>query len=293
MADSPLQTLLKTRFLVGTSIPSTGAELEKELDAALVSLTDTKAGRKDGVNATIDSPPNVKLLDLNLSGVGISLTSDSAKAAASKVSTDVAGVKDRVPAVLDKLMVKAHPLKVDGIPAEFDLQVETMPFNWVTDAKGQVWVGANTDDLESMSGEFAVRIEKSALKEAVREAVKVAVAKHGFALKHLDFDIAQDGERFLVDGVAKVKKSIISATVNARAVVTYDPKNFVLTVEQVAVNSGNPAVSMILKMAQGSIDRIQGRKFDLNSLLEGTGQQLKAADVTVSAHDVRVTGKFS
>lgn len=293
MADSPLQTMLKTRFLVGNSIPTTGAELEKALQTALVNLTDTKAGKKDSVLATIDNPPNIKLLQANLSGVGISLTSDTAEAAASKVSTDIGGEKDRVPAVLDKLMVKAHPLKVDGIPAEFDLQVEKIPFNWITDKKGQVWIGANTDDLEPVSGEFAARIEKSALKEAVREAVKVGVAKHGFTLQHLDFDIKQDGERFLVAGQAKVKRSIISATANARAQVTYDPKNFVLRVETVAVDSANPAISMILKMAQGSIDRVQGKKFDLNALLAGTGQQLTAADVTVSADDVRVTGKFS
>lgn len=293
MADSPLQTLLKTRFLVGDSIPTTGAELEKALQSARANLTDTKAGKKDSVLATIDNPPNIALLEANLSGVGISLNPETAKAAASKVSTDVGGEKDRVPAVLDKLMVKAHPLKVDGIPAEFDLQVEKVPFNWITDKQRQVWIGANADDLSSMSGEFAARIEKDALKEAVREAVKVGVAQHGFTLQHLDFDVQQDGERFLVAGKAKVKRSIISATANARAQVTYDPKNFVLKVDKVAVDSANPAISMILKMAQGSIDRIQGRTFDLNALLAGTGQQLTAADVTVSDRDVRVTGKFS
>lgn len=291
-ADSPFQTLLKTRFLVGSSIPSSGGSLAKALNSALRKVVGPKAN-EDAVSVTMDAPPNIELLQANLSGTRISLSPDTKAAAESQVSTDVTSVKDCLPATLDKLMVEAHPLIVDGIPAEFDLQVESVPFDWVTDTSGQVWIGANQDDLSDMSGEFAARIETTALKQVVREAVKVGAAKQGFTLQDLDFTLQQQGQKIMVVGYAKVKRSFISAKADAKAMITYDPKTFTLTIDKIEVGSGNPAIAMVLRMAEGKIERFQGKKIDLNRLLAGTGQQLKAADVTVSDHDVRVTGKFA
>lgn len=291
-ADSPFQELLKTRFLVGSAIPATGAALEGALNSALKSLAGPKAS-EDAVRVTMSTPPNIELIQANLSGTRISLSPSTKAAAKKQVSTDVSSEKDRLPATLDKLMVKAHPLIVDGIPAEFDLQVESIPFNWVTDKSGQVWIGANQDDLGEMSGEFAARIETTALKQAVREAVKVGASKQGFALQDLDFTLKQQGQKIMVVGYAKVKRSFISAKADAKAMITYDPKTFVLTIDKIEVSSGNPAIAMVLRMAEGRIERFQGKKINLNSLLAGTGQQLTAADVTVSDHDVRVTGKFA
>lgn len=290
--SSPLQELLGSRFLVGKAIPDTGKALSAALNNALNAVTDAKTAA-DQVSATIDAPPNIALIQANLSGTQISLSPEKAKAAKQQVSSGPSDIKDRLPAMLHKLMVKAHPLVVDGIPAEFDLQVEDVPFEWITGRDGRVWIGANEANLDAMNGEFTARIEMPALKQAVKRVVAVGAQQNGFALQDMDFVVQQQGDVFLVDGYAKVKKSFISARATAKARVTYDPKAFKLTINQVAVDSANPAVAVVLRMMQGKIASFQGKTIDLNELLAGSGKTLTKATIDVTDRDVRVVGKFS
>lgn len=292
-SSSPLKTILDTRFLVGSEIPSSSAPLEAALNRALNTVTGSGERMKDTVDVDLVSPPNIQSIVANLSGLDFDLSSDAATKAQSQLSSDVTSVADRLPAVLDKLMVEAHPLVVEGVPVDFDLQVEKIPFYWVTDKDRQVWIGADDSDLGDMSGQFTLTISQDALQRAVRQAAEVAAAKQGVRILDLDLDIQQAGDVFTVDVKARVRKSIIKAAVVARGQVTYNPNSFKFRVDKVDVHSQNPAVAVLLKMVQSQIAQFEGKTVDLNSLLAGSGKQLTEARVDVSSGDVRVTGKFS
>ena len=290
--DKSWQALLQNRFYIGEEIPTSGAELAKRLTESLQMLSAAQSLPGDGVQATITSPPNVELLQLNLSGFAVADDPNSLQKAKAQVSSDVSGVADRVPAQIAKMMVKAHPLIVREVPAEFDLQAEGIPFNWVIDKQGKVWFGLASESPQDMHGEFAARITKADLQRAAFQAASVGAAKNGLKLQDLDLEIRQVGNDFSIVGSAKLKKGFLSARADAKAAVKYDPKTMVATVADVQVASGNPAVAMILRMADSQIAKFRGQTFDLNQLLGGTGLQLTSLEVTASAADVRLVGKF-
>ncbi len=290
--DKSLNALLENRFYIGKEIPTSGAELAQRLTESLQLLGTGKPLPADGVRATITTPPNIDLLQLDLSGFVASTDKSALERAKEQVTSDSSDVADRVPAAIDKVMLKAHPLTVQDVPAEFDLQAEKVPFNWVVDKQGGVWFGLANDRPDEMHGEFTARIEKSDLRRAVSQAVAVGAEQKGFALQDLNFDIKQVGNDFLVAGNAKLRKGILSARADAKAQVEYDPAKMVATVKAVDVHSSNPAVGMILRMMDAQIAQFRGKTFDLNALLGRSGIQFTSLEVDAGAADLRLHGKF-
>lgn len=290
--NSSWRKVLESRFFIGEQIPTSGQELSARLTESFRVITGGKALPADGIRATITSPPNVELLQADLSGLDLDIDDSTIESAKGQISSDTQDVADRVPAKIHKAMVKAHPLKVRAIPVEFDLQVEHVPFNWIIDKTRKVWFGLATETPQGMTGEFTGRIEKTALKRAVQEAVAVGAEQKGFKLADLDFDITQTGQEFLVAGSAKLRKGILAARADARAVVQYDPAKLQLTIKTVDLHSPNPAIGMILRMADGAIARYRGKTIDLNEMLSPTGQKLSTLEIIVSRSDVKLHGKF-
>lgn len=286
--NSLLQQFLNSRFLVGKEIPATGEQLAKPLAAALDSLTDGPSRPRRPVEVTITNPPNVGLIEADISGYRVSASSNTAKAAKQAVGTGGGG--DRLPAEIEKVMLKAHPLVIEDIPVEADIQLRRVPINWVTDS-GEVWL-AGAPDTGDMSGAFAGSITKASLRQGVRKGADEWAQKNGLRLLDLDFDITQTGEDYTIAGQAKMRKGILSATAEARVLASYDPKRFLFRIVKVDVHSANPAVAMLLRMAQGDISKYEGKLFDLNDLLSGSGLQLTEAELEVSRQDVRIHGKF-
>lgn len=290
--STSLQKVLASRFFVGSSIPTDGSSLAEKLTVALKKLTGSQALPSDAIRATINEAPNIDLLEANLSGLDLDADQRVIDNAKDMVTSDLTDVVDRVPAHIHKVMIKAHPLVVQGVPTDFDMQVEKVPFNWVKDESGDYWFGLSDQQPEEMTGEFSAHITKTALRQAVTQVVAAGAAEKGFKLIALDFDIVQNGQNFLVTGHAKLKKGILSARADGRAALMYDPKKLQLTITRVELNSTNPAVAVLLRMAQGTIDQYQGQVIDLNQKLSPTGQKLSALEIVVSGNDVRLHGKF-
>lgn len=285
------QTILQSRFYVGEEVPTSGAALSDRLTQSLQEVLG-ETGGSHSVETTINVPPNVALLRADLSGVSTQVDSSVADRAKGQVQQSSVVSADRIPAQIDKVMVKAHPLTVQGLPVNFDLQVEKVPFNWVVEKDGKVWFGLEDQAPKAMTGEFSAHMTMTAFKQAVREAVEVGAHEKGIAVQDLDFDMHQVGNDFQVRGSARVRKSIISAKADARASLTYDPAKMTLRVSDVELSSANRAVSMLLRMAEGSIDKFRGKTFDLNEMLTPTGQQLKELNVVVTPSEVKVDGRF-
>lgn len=284
-------TILSSRFYIGPEIPTSGAELSKRLTEAVRNVAGA-AVRADGVRATIEQPPNIAELRADFAGMDLAVDPDVASRAKNEISSDLTDVVDRIPATIARVIVKAHPLVVQGVPVDFDLEASDVPFNWVKDKQGKIWFGFSEQKNDSMRGEFSGHITKGALRQAVKEAVAAAASQRGFHLIDLDFDITQNGRNFLLVGDAKLRKGILSAKAEARASLNYDPQSLTVTITQLEIHSGNPAVSMLLHMMQSTIDKYRGQTMDLNELLSPTGQKLQALDISVTHADIQVQGKF-
>lgn len=289
--ESSWKTILTSRFPVGDKIPTSGSELSTRLTEALRKILGGTVPQ-DAIETTIQTPPNIELLRANLSHISMDVDEGVAQRAKSAVKTESLQGADVLPATIHKVMVKAHPLTVQGVPVDFDMQVEDVPFNWVTDTSGQVALALTEDGTDKVHGSFAANATKEALQEAVRQLVAAGAHEKGFTLQDLDFDVQQSGNNFQIRGQARLRKSILSAHADARASLKYDPANLTLRVNDVEVTSGNPAVSVLLHMVQGQIDQLRGRTFDLNEQLSPTGKKLKSLDITVRGTDIRVCGDF-
>lgn len=289
--DTLRNKIFTSRFYIGPEIPTSGTELSEQLTDTVRTVVGPGV-KADGVRADISQPPNIAELQANLSGFDLDVDKTVASKAKKQISNDMASVVDRIPGTIKKIVLKAHPLVAQGIPVDFDLEATDVPFNWVKDNSGMIWFGLSEQKNEGTRGEFSGHITKGALRQAVKETVAVAAGKKGFHLIDLDFDVTQSGQNFLLVGNAKLRKGILSAKADARAALNYDPHSLTLTVTQLEVKSGNPAVAMVLHMVQGTIDQYRGQVIDLNEKLSPTGQKLQALDISVTHTDIRVHGKF-
>lgn len=290
--NNSLQKLLKSRFLIGSTIPTSGQEVSAVLSEAIREVAGSTASATNVVTATIENPPNIELIDADLSGLSFNLSAGVPASARNKVSTDVKNEVDRLPAVIDKVVLGANPIEVEGIPANLHVDVENVPFFWVTGSDGKVWFGVDDKNAPDLTGSFSALMEKSALNKAAFKAAAFAAEQKGFRLIALDMDIEQSGTDFVIKGEAKLRKSILQATAHGTVVATYDPKTLTLTVKKIDVGSSNPAVGMVLRMAEDKIAAYRGKVIDLNKELSPTGQELTELDITVRQGDVSVSGKF-
>lgn len=289
--SSSLQKVLTSRFYIGQQIPTSGTELAARLTEALTEIVGSSS-QVTSVKATIGNPPNIDLIEADLSGLSLAVGDQAASAAKGQISSDVANEADRLPATIRKVMIEAHPVQVDGIPANFDLQVENVPFNWVTDRDGKVWFGVDSREAPDLTGELSGHMTKVALREGVRKAAATAAEAQGFHLLDLDFDLRQVGQDFFALGNAKLRKGILSAKAELRGVVHYDPSTLQITVKELQIHSSNPAVAMILRMAEGKIAQYRGKTIDLNKRISSSGYQLRQLDISVDADQIRFHGKF-
>lgn len=296
MADkfggNSLQKALRSRFLIGSTIPTSGQEVSAVLSAAIREVAGSTTNSSNVVTATIENPPNIELIDADLSGLAFNLSGGVPASARNKVSTDVKNEVDRLPAIIDKVVLNANPIEIDGIPANLHVDLVDVPFFWVTDSDEKVWFGVEDKSAPELTGSFSAVMEKSALNKAAFKAAAFAAEQRGFKLVALDMDIEQSGTDFVIKGEAKLRKSILQATAQATVVATYDPKTLTLIVKQIDIGSSNPAVGMVLRMAEDKIAAYRGKVIDLNKELTRTGQQLTELDITVGPSDVSVSGKF-
>lgn len=243
--------------------PSTGDELAARLRAALAEglrgIADTSPAR---VTARVEGD-DVPELDVDLTGLVVAQVPRSRPAAASSVAAG-----ERTPGVVGRLRVDAHPLTAIGVPVDVQAELAQVPFAWVESPDGEV--GAELVEPRAdapVTGSVRVAAPREQVVAAVRTVAAEIAASQGVTLQGLDVALEQHGPRAVsVRLDAKVRKSLLSASVQARATATVSD-DLVLRLSDVDLSSGNPLVGAMLAVARGRVDALAARPVDLAAQL--------------------------
>lgn len=243
--------------------PSTGDELAARLRAALAEgmrgIADVSPAR---VTARVEGD-DVPELDVDLTGVVVAQVPRSRPAAP---SAGAAG--ERTPGVVGRLRVDAHPLTAIGVPVDVQAELAQVPFAWVESAEGEV--GAELVEPRAdapVTGSVRVAAPREQVVAAVRTVAAQVAASQGVTLQGLDVALEQHGPRAVSVRIdAKVRKSLLSASVQARATATVSD-DLVLRLSDVDLSSGNPLVGAMLAVARGRVDALAARPVDLAAQL--------------------------
>jgi hypothetical protein len=138
-------------------------------------------------------------------------------------------------------------------------------------------------------GSARVAIPVRDLEAAAERIGSQVAAANGLRLTRLDLRLTPAGANGVAVVVeAQVKKSLLSATVEAGMTATVDDALGV-TVRDVKVSSRNPVVAALLGAARSKVERYDGRRFDLVAELPAG---LRLTDVSVDVgNDVVLTAR--
>ncbi|WP_019136544.1 hypothetical protein [Cellulomonas massiliensis] len=243
--------------------PTTGDELAARLRAALTEnlrgIADASAAR---VTARVEGD-DVPELDVDLTGLVVAQVPRSAPAAPPAVA-----VRERTPGVVGRLQVDAHPLTVIGVPVDVRADLAQVPFAWVETPDGALGAELLEPTADApVTGSVRVAAPREQVVAAVRTVATQVAASQGVTLQSLDVALEQQGPRAVsVRLDAKVRKSLLSASVQARATATVTD-DLVLRLSDVDLSSGNPLVGAMLAAARGRVDALAARPVDLAAQL--------------------------
>lgn len=277
--------------------PTTAADLLARLRPPLLDVLGQQI--EDAHRARLDAAldgPDVARLDVDLTGLHVrvpgsdaSTTDDQASREATRTVEDV---RSREDATLRRLRVDAHPLHVEDVPVDVTAEVEGLRFRWVEGLDGSLSVeGVEPDERAPLTGHVRVAAPRDAVLATARRLVAAELQGIGLTLASLDVDLVPDGpRRVALQGFARVRKGILSASVRARATADVDAR-MVLTVRDVELSSRNPVVAALLLAARGELAKVDGRSVDLAAELP---DGVRLADVRVETGEtLAVSARFA
>lgn len=259
--------------------PATDAELSARLRDALVASAGVEPASVPRVQvAATSSGADVPTLAVNLTGVVLSPR--EARAAQGAAGFAVAR---RERGTIGSLSVDAHPVTVVGAAADVRVEATGVPFEWVEGVGGELGVvGVEPDEAHPVHGSARVAIPVRDLEAAAERIASQLAAANGLRLTRLDLRVTPAGRNGVgVVAEAQVKKSLLSATVEAAMTATVDDALGV-TVTDVRVSSRNPVVAALLVAVRSKVERYDGRRVDLVAELPAG---LRLTDVSVTVGD--------
>ncbi|MBT0995428.1 hypothetical protein KIN34_14155 [Cellulomonas sp. DKR-3] len=266
--------------------PSSDAELSARLRDALVASAGVEPASAERVQVTATSSgADVPSLAVDLTGVTL-----SPREARAAQGTGGFAVVRRERGTIGSLRVDAHPVTVVGAGADVQVEATDVPFEWVEGAGGELGVvGVEPDEAHAVHGSARVAIPVRDLEAAAERVAAQLAAANGLRLTRLDLRLTPAGANGIaVVAEAQVKKSLLSATVEAAMTATVDDALGV-TVRDVRVTSRNPVVAALLGAVRSKVDRYDGRRVDLVAELPAG---LRLTDVTVTVgQDVVLTAR--
>jgi hypothetical protein len=266
--------------------PASDADPSDRLRAAFVASAGVEPASAQRVQvAATSSGTDVPTLAVDLTGVTV-----SPREARAAKSTEAFSVVRRERGTIGSLRVDAHPVTVVGAGADVQIEATGIPFEWVEGAGGELGVvGVEPDEAHPVHGSARVAIPVRDLEAAAERIGSQVAAANGLRLTRLDLRLTPAGANGVAVVVeAQVKKSLLSATVEAGMTATVDDALGV-TVRDVKVSSRNPVVAALLGAARSKVERYDGRRFDLVAELPAG---LRLTDVSVDVgNDVVLTAR--
>ncbi|CAM5791727.1 hypothetical protein [Cellulomonas persica] len=260
--------------------PTSGDDLAARLRTALLTYGGVDAASAGAlqVSATL-AGADITTLDVDLTGV--ELSPREARAAQASAAAVEAARRER--GTIGALSVQAHPVTVLGAGVDLQLDVAGVSFEWVEGTDGRLGLApVEPDEAHPVTGAARVAVPVQAIEAAAERVATQLAAANGLKLTRLDLRLSPagaNGVAVVVD--AQVKKSLLSATVEASMTATVDDALGV-TLSDVKVTSRNPVVAGLLVAARSRVERFDGRRIDLVSALPAG---IRLADVRVTVGD--------
>ena len=258
--------------------PASDADLTDRLRAALLTYGGVEAASASAVQlAATLAGTDIPTLAVDLTGVQVS----PREARAAQAAAGTVDVVRRERGTIGSLSVQAHPVTVVGAGVDVELDVAGVSFEWVEGAAGQLGLGAvEPAEAHPVSGSARLAVPVQAIEAAAERVATQVAAANGLRLTRLDLRLSPAGDNGVAVVVeAQVKKSLLSATVEAGMTATVDDALGV-TLTDVRVSSRNPVVGALLVAARSRVERYDGRRIDLVSSLPA-GVRLTDVHVTV------------
>lgn len=288
------------RIAMGRAIPVTDRELQVRLAQAIAQLLETVPSEQGGrgnakITATLGTGLDVAQISLDLSGYRVRdsvVLGEIHDPAHQGGSVRPAEIRNE-PAQVATFTLRAHPVEVIGIPLYLDVAALKVPIAWVTDTAGDVWLTAPEDLGNQTQATFSGHFNLATAQVQVQELIASSLTNSKVTLRDLDLDVSQQGDRFTIEVLAKVRYGILSARFTAHAVVTFDTDSLTLTAQDIKVRSTNPVVAVALAAISKRITALNGQVFDINELLSLGNQRITALELILRGEELFLSGQIA
>ncbi|ROR72759.1 hypothetical protein [Bogoriella caseilytica] len=237
--------------------PATGADLARRLHTALSRYSTEELTGLDNatIAATLDGQ-DIATLDIDLSGVAVDGDPKEVQDTPPKILSSA-------PAVVRRVTVRAHPIRIMGAAVDVRAEAEDFPIAWLEGADQSLWLDM-PETAEPTQAFVRMAVNQDELLEVVRGHARAAASEAGVTLARLDVTLRSSGRRSVhVRGFAKIRKGVLSASARFRADLNL-ADDMMLSISKIKLSSGNPLVAVVLLFARNHIDT-SDRRIDLNA----------------------------
>lgn len=265
--------------------PTTGADLLTRMrSAALDDAPDRLRLQVEAAfshaTAEVDGPD--VSLDLDATGLSFDGLLAEGSGAGDLVPTRDADVRETERGVLRSLTVRAHPVRVEGVPVDVGITLEGVAIRWV-EVVADATVGidvAEQDAANPVRGHVRIEAPLAETVDAVRRVAESALAEQGVTLADLDVRLESDGPRTVrAEGTARIKKGFLGAPATATATLRVD-EALRVHVEDLRITSSNVIVAGLLAAVRGRIATATEQPIDLAAQLP---PGVRVTDVALTA----------
>lgn len=267
--------------------PATGADLLARLHAAAVADADERLRLQleaAFTHATAEVDGADVSIDVDLTGLAFDGLFADDSSASDLVPTRDGEVRETDRGLLRSLTVRAHPMRVEGVPVDLGVTLEGVAIRWVEVVDdGTVGIDvAEQDAANPVRGHVRIEAPQAETVEAVRRVAEAALAEQGVTLADLDVQLTSQGPRTVrAEGTARIKKGFLGAPASASATLRVDDALRV-HVEDLRITSSNVIVAGLLAAVRGKIEERTKQPIDLAAQLPAG---VRVTDVTLTAGD--------
>lgn len=265
--------------------PTTGADLltrmrSAALDDAPERLRLQVEAAFSHATAEVDGPD--VSLDLDATGLSFDGLFAEGSGAGDLVPTRDADVRETDRGVLRSLTVRAHPVRVEGVPVDVGITLEGVAIRWV-EVVADATVGidvAEQDAANPVRGHVRIEAPLAETVDAVRRVAESALAEQGVTLADLDVRLESESPRTVrAEGTARIKKGFLGAPATATATLRVD-EALRVHVEDLRITSSNVIVAGLLAAVRGRIATATEQPIDLAAQLP---PGVRVTDVALTA----------
>lgn len=257
--------------IIGTSVPPSPAALEEALKSGFRAYgIEPKAITVEGADVSA-----LDRIAIDLSNANVSRATQPPKPG--QAGETVAFAKD--------FSVKAHPLLLENIPAQFEVNASDVSFGISSAERNGVLVPQNAKD-----GSVLVEIDRSNLERLLEKAASEAASKQGVEIKETRLELTSKSDRamsFRADVVGKV--FVMKAPVSLTGDLAIDD-DLNLHLSNLAVGGSGMLANLANGFAQPHLKKLEAQPINLAVFAVGS---LKLRDIRLRGGDsLRLEARF-